>query len=248
MSKGNLKKKRALLRTLRKSLRVLRARLRGRAASITARIAKIVKRIQHLTKRIKHKPKPFTPLFGADFTNSAASVSGFQAAGVKFVCRYLSGGTYKDLAVGEAARWAAAGIKVVVVWETTATRALGGHAAGVYDAQKANAELNARGKAGAPIYFAVDFDVTPAQKPTVVSYFEGVASVLGKDRTGIYGGYWAVKAVLDAGTVKYAWQTYAWSGTNLDPRAQLYQYSNGHYIAGTQVDYDKALTKDFGGF
>jgi hypothetical protein len=40
-------------------------------------------------------------------------------------------------------------------------------------------------------------------------------------------------------------QTYAWSGGNWDPRAQLQQFSNSHHV-GVECDYDHGVGQDFG--
>ena len=95
-----------------------------------------------------------------------------------------------------------------------------------------------------PIYFAIDFDAQTASRATLNAYFDGVASVLGRDRTGAYGGYWPISRLFDAGKIAYGWQTYAWSGGNWDPRAQLRQTQNG--IWGGGLDADQAVADDFG--
>lgn len=189
-------------------------------------------------------------VFGVDLAWGRPSIASLQNAGVKFVCRYLSHDTTgKGLGRAEAVRYSNAGIWIVVVWETTAMRALAGHAAGVQDAKDAEKQAKACGMpAGRPIYFATDWDVQSSQLAAVNSYLDGAASVLGKSRTGIYGGYRAVKSALDGGHATWAWQTYGWSGTptKWDPRAQLQQYSNDHTIGGVGLDYDRATKPDYG--
>ena len=131
----------------------------------------------------------------------------------------------------------------VVVWESTASRAAAGRAAGVADAKEAAAQASAAGMpTSRPIYFAVDFDAAPG---TVDAYFEGAASVLGIGRTGVYGGYKVVKHLLDARLARWAWQTTAWSGGKWDSRAVIRQGSQAH-IGGVDVDLDTALAADYG--
>lgn len=187
--------------------------------------------------------------FGIDYAWGRPSVATLKKDGVQFVARYLSSpGASKNLTSSEAKTLSSGGIAIVVVFETTATRAEAGHAAGAADAKEALKEATAAGMpSGRPIYFAVDEDTTVG--PHITAYFKGVASVLGVGRTGVYGGYKVVKGLLDAGLVKWAWQTYAWSGGKWDPRAQLEQYSNSHTIDGVGVDYDRvarATIHDFG--
>jgi len=74
----------------------------------------------------------------------------------------------------------------------------------------------------------------------------GVASVLGHDRTGLYGGYDAMVAYFDANIGKYGWQTYAWSNGQWHPNAQLQQYENSVQVAPATVDRDRATSSDYG--
>lgn len=187
--------------------------------------------------------------FGIDYAWGRPSVSTLKKDGVEFVARYVSSpGNSKNLTLSEAKTLSSAGISIVVVFETTATRAEAGHAAGVADAKEALKEATACGMpSGRPIFFAVDEDTTVG--PHVTAYFQGVASVLGLARTGVYGGYAVVKGCFDHNLVKWGWQTYAWSGGRWDARAQLQQYSNSHTIDGVDVDYDrvaKATIHDYG--
>jgi hypothetical protein len=132
----------------------------------------------------------------------------------------------------------------VVVWETTANRASAGRAAGIADAKGAAAQATACGQpSGRPIFFAVDWDADPS---VVVAYFQGVASVIGVPRTGVYGGYKVVKFLLDHGLVAWAWQTVAWSGGRWDTRAVIRQYASTVRINGVTCDNDTAYAADYG--
>lgn len=186
-------------------------------------------------------------MFGVDYAWGFPGVKALKAAKVGFVCRYLSHDASKNLRANELLALRKAGIDVVVVWEAAASRALAGSKAGAEDAQAAEEQLFALGApANSPVYFAVDFDATAAEVPAINAYLQGAASILGKDRVGVYASISVVKAALDAGVCKYAWQTYAWSAGKLEPRAHLYQFSNGHSINGVSVDYDRSLQADFG--
>jgi hypothetical protein len=180
-------------------------------------------------------------LFGVDYAWGGPSAAALKAAGVKFVVRYLSGGSSKDLTASEKNAMLAAGIAVAVVWETTAGRALAGYAAGQADARAADAEAKRLGIPGIPVYFACDTDAS-----NVNPYLSGAASVVGKARTGLYAGYRPIKAAFDAGVIAYGWQTYAWSGGKWDARAQLQQYSNNRPLAGSTVDFCRNTATDFG--
>jgi hypothetical protein len=188
------------------------------------------------------------PVFGIDYAAGDPQPARLKAAGVHFVCRYVSTrGNPKNLRAAEAKKLRDAGIDVVVVFETTAARALAGRDAGVLDAKSALAQAkDCMPGESSPIYFAVDFDATPGNQAAINAYLRGAAAFLGKDQVGIYGGYYPVKRALDAGVCKYAWQTYAWSGGQWDPRAHIRQYRNGEVLAGMSVDFDRAMVADFG--
>lgn len=211
--------------------------------------------------------------FGIDFAwHGEINITKLKQAGVTFVERYLSPDNSKNLHLGEAIAYSTNGIDNVVVYESTAARALGGFTAGVADAKLANAQAKGCGQPpGRPIYFGVDFDATTllrlvhkvapktaaklherkygAQLPTIARYFDGVASVIGRDRTGAYAGYWVIKGLAAGGHITWADQTYAWSGGNwhsLSKTRGFQQYSNSHTIAGIDCDFNRAYCADFG--
>ncbi|MBS2536883.1 DUF1906 domain-containing protein [Catenulispora sp. NF23] len=97
-----------------------------------------------------------------------------------------------------------------------------------------------------PIYFSVGFDLQPSIYAALNSYFDGVASVIGRSRTGAYGGYHVVQELFDSGKIAWGWQTYAWSGGSWDSRAQLRQVQNDITVAGHDADLDQAMAADFG--
>jgi hypothetical protein len=175
-----------------------------------------------------------------------AEAQRLRAAGVTFVGRYFSNNTdSKNLTHQEATVLSNHGIDIVCFWESTATRAEDGYAAGQADARRALQEAAACGMPnGRPIYFAIDEGTVVG--PHITAYFQGVNSVLGVWRTGAYGSYSVLKALFNAGLIHWGFQTYAWSGGLWEPRAQFRQYSNGHQIAGISCDYDTAIAADFG--
>lgn len=184
---------------------------------------------------------------GIDYSAGPPSIAALKAAGVKFVCRYLSHSPSKNLTAAEAVRLTDAGIWIVVVWETTAKRALAGRTAGATDALEARSQALTCGMPpGRPIYFAVDWDASSGQQGAINAYLDGAASVLGLDRVGIYGGYGPVNRAMDGGHAAWGWQTYAWSGGRWHGDAQLQQYSNDHTLGGVGVDYDRATKGDYG--
>lgn len=183
---------------------------------------------------------------GVDYSWYRPSPSSLVSSGYKFVVRYASYDTTgKNLSKSEADALIAAGLNVVSNWENNADDALSGYDLGVSDAKSAEQMFAADGAPSTrPIYFSVDFDATPGDQTAINAYFDGVASVIGLDRTGAYGGYYVIQRLFDAGKIKWGWQTYAWSGGQWDARAQLRQTQNG--IAGGQMDEDQSEADDFG--
>jgi hypothetical protein len=185
--------------------------------------------------------------FGLDYV-TGPPISTMKAAGVTFVCRYLSFVNsltqVKLLSLNEAKTLGQAGIAIVSNYEWYANRALESFASGVVDAQIAAAQhANCGGPVDRPIYFSVDCDCDASQ---TFGYFKGVASVIGLHRTGAYGSFRVLQGLFNAGLITWGWQTYAWSYGQWEPRAHIQQYSNGMTMAGLSVDYDRAIKSDFG--
>lgn len=194
---------------------------------------------------------------GLDYAGGRISGASLKAAGITFVCRYLSDGGSglpgKQLLPDEFADLTANGIAVVFNWETTSDFMLGGYSAGVADAQQALAYV--RSLPGAPqnpvIYFSCDFDEAPSQDAPVEQYLQGASTVLGgMDHVGIYGSYYICTRAQEAVGVKYIWQTEAWSGGAITSAVNIMQRNGLGYrtIDGVECDIDEAHTDDYGQF
>ena len=211
---------------------------------------------------------------GVDYSERSSNWPAFARALVAnrrtFVGRYLATDLAympKDrrvLTKPEAEALAAAGVDVFVWWENspnhvgshTEQRVLDGYNAGADDARSAAAMMEYFGQPHRPVFFCVDYDLTP---DACRAYFNGVLSVLPVERVGVYGGYYVVKGLFNMGLVKYAAQTEAWSYTQgtrnpptWEPRAQLHQWcvpGHGTYggnIGGIECDGLEAHAEDFG--
>lgn len=137
-----------------------------------------------------------------------------------------------------------------------------GHDGGVADARTAlRLHTAAGGGDSAPIFFSIDEDIDSATwKNVAVEWFRGINSVLGVERTGIYGHSQACAWAISDGVIghsttpghRWAWQTTAWSHGEREPMAVLYQSvvntpsSPGPVVGGTHVDVDEVLAADFG--
>lgn len=172
---------------------------------------------------------------------TAQKAAAFVGNGYKFVARYLVPSGAKALTKNEADAISEAGLQIVSVFETTASRALGGKAAGTADGETA---LQVAAQVGQPegscIYFAVDFDVTAAQMPTVIAYIKAASDATPMYTTGVYGSYAVMEAVYAAGACSRFWQTYAWSAGKKSTFINIYQYLNDVMANGIAVDYDES--------
>lgn len=169
-----------------------------------------------------------------DYSWDRPNLNTIKSLGYIGVMRYLSHDTTgKNITPSEAQAILAAGLEYGCVWEDAPNAVQRGASQGVADAQAALAQANTLSYNG-PLYFAIDYDAPESDQPAIDSYFQGVASVIGANRTGVYGGYWPVKRLFDAGLVSIGWQTVAWSGGNKEARCSLYQ--NGAQALGCDID------------
>lgn len=139
---------------------------------------------------------------------------------------------------------------------------LRGSDGGVADAHTAIRLHDAAGGApSAPIFFSVDDDINQeAWNSLAVNWFRGINSVLGVERTGIYGHFQACGWAIRDGVIghsstagfRWAWQTKSWSHGQREPAAVLYQdvvnspSNPGPLLGGINVDEDEVLATDFG--
>ena len=184
---------------------------------------------------------------GVDYAWARPGGAALTAAGKTFAGRYLLAGGGKGLTAGEVVDLHTHSVAVFVIFETSATEALNGFAAGAADARAAVAQLAACGLPALPVYFATDWDVLLAQDGAVDQYLAGAASVIGVARNGLYGGEQIIRHCQASGSASWFFQTYAWSGTPTVwlPGVHIQQYRNGQNINGS-VDFCRAMTADFG--
>lgn len=187
---------------------------------------------------------------GIDYSFARPDAATLAQRGVKLAGRYLWAPTYQDgrtnkgISPAELAALNAAGIEVFFIYEEDGKELLGGRAAGVRVASAAEGFLATIGKQGCPVYFNVDYDAPAADLPKILDALDGIASVIGIERVGLYAGYGPLTAAFDAGKIRWGFQTYAWSGGKWDARAQLQQWSNGQW--GGSVDFTRAMVAEYG--
>lgn len=204
-----------------------------------------------------------------DYSLARPTIAELKAHGVTAVGRYIGWdgepgyqNTGKNITKPEAKALLAAGISVFLAFEYVTDAAARGAAQGHADGQLAASQLAGLGAPpGMAVYFACDWDIpdyspslpdTPASAigklGPVGQYFTAINNLRYPFAVGVYGGYYAVKRVMDAGLATLGWQTIAWSGGQLDPRATIYQTAASSPVYGTDVDIreNAALQEDFG--
>jgi peptidoglycan hydrolase-like protein with peptidoglycan-binding domain len=193
---------------------------------------------------------PAGSIHGVDYSFSRPDPAMMKSRGVKIAGRYLwntkyqDGRTNKGLGLEEIAALAAQGIEVFFIYEEDGKELRGGFDEGVRVAKAAEGFLKGLGLVGYPIYFNVDYDAPAEDLAKILEALDGIASVIGLARTGLYAGFGPVNTAFDAGKIKWGFQTYAWSGGKWDPRAQLQQWSNGQW--GDSIDFTRAVKAEFG--
>ncbi|MGI9124824.1 MAG: DUF1906 domain-containing protein [Mycobacterium sp.] len=209
-----------------------------------------------------------------DFAMRQIPAEHIRAAGYSGVINYVSlsrpGSSFgaKPITRPYAQSLTAAGLVIVSNYQygkpggTAPSDFTRGYAGGIADARTAwQLHTAAGGGQSAPIFFTVDEDISRDTWNTVaLQWFRGINSVLGVQRTGVYGGIdvcqWAAAdGVIGSSSTpgrRWAWQTRAWSGTKVDPAAVLYQRivstaSNpGPVVGGIEVDVHDVLAGDCG--
>lgn len=186
---------------------------------------------------------------GIDQSWGYANPAQAAAAGIKVVSMYLSHDPSKNVTAAKVKAYHAAGIGVLLNWESEPGRPLLGKAAGKADATDAVALVAALIKAVgyAPrsklaIPFSCDRDVTRLQLPRVRDYYAATKKALGRRYlNGVYGEADVIEDLHRQGLTVMEWQTYAWSGGRLSPEADFYQYLNGQHLAGASVDFNRIV-------
>ena len=128
---------------------------------------------------------------------------------------------------------------------------------GGFDAGRRHAEIALRfhteagGPDGRPLYAPVDANPTLTQwNELIAPFLRGWASVVGLDRTGMYGNARSIDWALEDGVARWFWQ-HNWSGDpsiNGDhPAAHLHQIEiDQRKVSGVGVDVNTVLKSDYG--
>lgn len=148
-----------------------------------------------------------------DVSWSRPDPAAVAAAGYRGVIGYSSADPTKNMTPGYAGALHAAGLGVLVVFETTANRSLGGAEAGVADAAFAFAQCDALGyPRDVPLLFNVgDFAATAEDMPGIDAYYQAIeqaATNPGQPQRmiGGYGTAFIIDSLVTAGRSGTWWQ------------------------------------------
>lgn len=209
-----------------------------------------------------------------DFAMRQVSAEQIRAAGYSGVINYVSlsrpGSSMgaKPITRPYAEQLTAAGLIIVSNYQygkpggTAPSDFRRGFQGGVADARTAwKLHSAAGGGQSAPIFFSVDEDINhDTWNNLALKWFRGINSVLGVQRTGVYGGIDVCRWAAADGVIgssrtpghRWAWQTRSWSRGQIEPAAVLYQRvvstaSNpGPVVGGLEVDVNDVLAQDCG--
>ena len=209
-----------------------------------------------------------------DFAMRQIPAEDIRAAGHSGVINYVStsrpGSSFgaKPITRPYAQSLTASGLAIVSNYQygkpggTAPSDFLRGYAGGVADARTAwQLHTAAGGAQNAPIYFSVDDDIDRETWNNIaLQWFRGINSVLGVQRTGVYGGINTCQWATADGVIGksrtpgrvWAWQTRSWSKGQIYPAAVLYQRivatasTPGPVVGGLEVDVSDALAQDVG--
>ena len=185
---------------------------------------------------------------------------GIAAAGMKFVGRYYSRFAAKALTRAEALALTQANLQLAAVYQDANDDIRYFSAAlGQQCAARALAQAAAVGQpAGSAIYFAADFDPTPAQlSGPMMDHFRAVARAFAAAPTGylvgIYGSGLACRTMREAGLAAFTWlsgSTGYRESESFREQANLVQIAPSRTICGGQlsIDDDVAGSPGFGAF
>ena len=209
-----------------------------------------------------------------DFAERRIAPDEIKAAGYAGVVNYVSearpGANFeaKPLTREYADSLRAAGLHIVSNFQygkpggTAPSDFTRGFDGGVADAHTAmRFHTAAGGGNSAPIFFSVDDDINiDTWNSLAVNWFRGINSVLGVQRTGIYGHAQACRWAINDGVIGrsstaghlWAWQTRTWSHGQRESAAVLYQEvvnsaaNPGPLLGGIHIDVDEVLATDYG--
>lgn len=150
----------------------------------------------------------------ADYASPRTDPAILKARGHRFVVRYITGNplSWKVLTPGERDKLFALGLGIMLVFERSAERPLGGALNGTEDGRLALRHARLLGyPEWATILVAVDIDTTAANLPLVRSYYDAFRQACAPYPTGLYGDWDAIAALGSRSSVNWQANAKGWS-------------------------------------
>lgn len=195
-----------------------------------------------------------------DYAAGIIPAGELRAAGALGAIRYVSdprpGGEWmkgKPIQIAEARDLYQNGLKIVSNYQfgkQATADWLGGQNAGIQHAKRGwQLHTAAGGPTAAPIYVSIDDDPSPEQyRQQVAPYLRAWESVIGHQRTGVYGNSKTIDWALQDGIGSYFWQ-HNWGSPQgyTHPAAHLHQVEiDKRSVGGVGVDVNEILKPAFG--
>jgi len=195
-----------------------------------------------------------------DYAAGVIPADQIRSAGAVGSIRYVSdrrpGGAWmlgKPMQINEARDLHQNGLKIVSCYQygkEASADWLGGQSAGVQHAKRGwQLHTVAGGPANVPIYASIDDDPSFEQyQSQVAPYLRGWESVVGHQRTGVYGNSKTIEWALHDGLGSYFWQ-HNWGspGGRTHPAAHLHQVEiDKRHVGGVGVDINNICKPQFG--
>ncbi len=179
---------------------------------------------------------------GVDYSFGRPDPVELRRLGYRFAVRYISPtvSNPKNVTAAEIAALHAAGVGVLLVWESTATRPFAGAAAGAADGKASAAWCSRLGyPSGVPVMAAVDTDVTASTLAKVLAYLDAFAAEVAPWPLGVYADTDVIEAMAGRSVLNWKPNARAWS-TKPSSLVHVQQHASTS-LAGAVVDTNTAL-------
>lgn len=202
-----------------------------------------------------------------DFSAMVPAAKDVKSKGFVGAMRYISPARDawmkgKPMSKKELEDYKANDMQVGFIWQNLKNDWTAGYVGGVADAKAAQKKMEELGYPDAVIYCAIDnnlaewsADALNVWNKTAGEYVKGFQSVLGKDRTGIYGNYFVISWAIEDKLGTYFWQ-HNWTNRRSDtrelerrvhPAAHIHQYEiDIKGVFPEAIDRNRVLQPYFG--
>lgn len=204
-----------------------------------------------------------------DYSAMIPAAKDVKAKGFVGAMRYISPAREKwmkgkPLGKKELDDYKANGMQVGFIWQNLKNDWTAGYVGGVADAKAAQKKMEELGHPDAVIYCAIDNNLADWSEEannvwnkTAAEYVKGFQSVLGRERTGIYGNYLVIAWAIEDGLGAYYWQ-HNWTNRDstkdggplirdIHPATHIHQYEiDIKGVFPESIDRNRVLKPYFG--